>query len=533
MNLFDFFQNDILSSLTFFPLLGALILLLFPKNALTQIRAVALTASLAPLIFVIRILTSFDAGSSGLQFSAEGSWIPALNVNYVVGVDGLSISMVLLVSIIIPLTVLGSLRRVGAPEENRAGAKTFFALILLEQTGLYGAFTALNFFHWFIFWEASLVPLFFLIKLYGNEDRTTAAYQFFVYTFIGSVAMVIGMQFVYLATGSWDFKELATLAHTPHAGGTDSELVFQLHQFAATLGSPFLASHVVSFIFFLVLIGFAVKVPLWPFHTWLPSSYTQAPTAGSMILTGLMSKMGVYGFLRVVLPIFGPSVAQYSQLLTSLAVITIIFGALAAFSQRDLKTLVAYSSVSHLGYCLLGLFAIASLGGGVNDRALALNGVLVQMFAHGLSAAGLFYFVGLIEDRTGTRDLADLGGLRKSIPVFCGVMGIVLFASLGLPGLAGFVGEFMIFRGSFPLSMTLCCIAVLGLLLTALYLLRMMDKVFFGPRDDKWSQLKDLSKGELFVGGLLAASLFVVGMMPAPLIALSNSSVTQLAKLFS
>ncbi len=533
MNLLALFQSDILSSLTFFPLVGALILLALPKHALAQIRMVAFAASLAPMIFVLRILHLFDPGTGNLQFPARGTWIPALNVDYVVGLDGLSVAMVLLVSIIIPLTILGAARIVGEPQENKVGAKPFFALILLEQTGLYGAFTALNFFHWFIFWEASLVPLFFLIKLYGNEDRTTAAYQFFIYTFVGSVAMLIGMQFIYLATGSWDFKELAALAQTPHAGGNETELVFKIKAFAATLGIPFLTKHIVTLLFFLVLMGFAIKVPLWPFHTWLPISYTQAPTAGSIILTALMSKMGVYGFLRIVLPIFSPSVMEYSQLLMSLALLTILFGALAAFSQRDLKTLVAYSSVSHLGYCLLGLFAVGATGGSLNDRALALNGVILQMFAHGLSAAGLFYFVGLIEQRTGTRDLADLGGLRKTIPVFCGIMGIILFASLGLPGLAGFPAEFMIFRGSFPLSMILISVAVLGLLLTALYLLRMMDKVFFGPQDDKWNQIADLSGRERFVGGMLAISLFVVGMVPAPLVALSNSTATQLAKLFS
>jgi len=532
MNILSFFQNDILTPLTFFPLFGALLLMLVPSRAVAQIRMVAFTASAVPLILVWQILKSFDPHNADLQFRSHGEWIRALNIHYVVGLDGLSIAMVLLVSILTPLTILGALRFLGEPEESRAGAKPFFALLLLEQTGLYGAFTAVSFFHWFIFWEASLVPLFFLIKLYGNEDRTTAAYQFFVYTFIGSVAMVIGMQFVYLATGTWDFKELAALAHAPHASG-GTELSFKIEQYAATFGIPFLTQHAMTLLFFMVLIGFAIKVPLWPFHTWLPVSYTQAPTAGSMILTGLMSKMGVYGFLRVVLPIFSTSVSEYSPLLTSLAVLTIVFGALGALAQRDLKTLVAYSSVSHLGYCLLGVFVVGAIGGSVNDRALALNGVIVQMFAHGLSGAGLFYFVGLIEQRTGTRDLSDLGGLRKTIPVFAGVMGIVLFASLGLPGLAGFVGEFMIFRGAFPLSMTMIAVAVLGLLLTALYLLRMMDKVFFGPQDDRWNQVADLSGIERLVGGFLAVSLFVVGMVPAPLVTLSNSAVTQLAKLFS
>jgi NADH-quinone oxidoreductase subunit M len=525
---------DIISVLTFFPIAGALILLLFPKISFQSAQRFALLISLTPLPFVIQILRHFDSGTAAVQFVNKLPWIPSLGVDYFVGLDGLSITMVLLVSIITPAAILGVQKWVDESSTTRYGPKAFFALILIEQTGLYGAFTALNFFHWFIFWEATLVPMFFLIKLYGGRDRTHAAYQFFLYTFAGSVAMLIGMQFVYLATGSWDFIELAARARTVVGETGMTALASDIQNKAAELGIPFITQHSTKFIFLLVLFGFAIKVPMWPFHTWLPVTYTQSPTAGSMILTGLMSKMGVYGFLRIVLPLFGASVPRsWFIILMVLAILTILLGAIAALAQRDIKTVVAYSSISHLGYCLLGIFAVGSLTPGVDERALALNGVLVQMFAHGLSAAGLFYFAGLIEERTQTRDITELGGLRKTLPVMCGLMGIVTFASLGLPGLAGFVGEYMIFQGAFPLSMTLVGIAVLGILLTALYLLYMLGKVFFGPQNDRWNSLPDLTGGERFLAVLFAISLFWVGLWPTKLIELSNRAVVHLAQIFS
>lgn len=527
--IFQFIQGDIIFQMTFLPCLGALLLVFLAPTDVKNIRFVALVSSLVPWIPLGVMLKNFKFSQSAPQFDKKLPWIESLSVDYFVGVDGLSIAMVVLVSLIVPLTILGAFRWVGAPGPDKAGCKLFYALILIEQTGLYGAFTTLNFFHWFIFWEASLVPMFFLIKQFGNEDRTHAAYQFFIYTFVGSVAMLVGMQFVYLATNSWDFIELTRMAR----GGVHGELYGKIMAMGAATGVGFLAQHAFSLVFLLVLLGFAVKVPLWPFHTWLPISYTQAPTAGSMILTGLMSKMGVYGFLRIVFPLFGPAIAHYSGILLFLAVATVVLGALAAVAQRDLKTLVAYSSVSHLGYCLLGVFAAASVTDAVDDKALVLNGVILQMFAHGLSAAGLFYFIGLIEERAGTREMGELGGLRKAAPVMSGLMGITLFTSLGLPGLAGFVGEFMIFRGSFPLQMTATCFATLGILLAAVYLLRMMKGVFFGPQAEKWNAFPDLTMRERFVGGFLVVLMFVVGVAPGVLIDLSNSTVVQMAKLLA
>lgn len=526
---------DIVTVMTFTPCLGVLVLFCLPRASVERVRGAALAFSLMPLVFFARILQGFQPTETAVQFAHKVPWIGTpdsfFHVEYFVGVDGLSIAMVLLVSILTPLTILGTLKWVGLPDTNRAGHKVFFSLILLEQTGLYGAFTALNFFHWFIFWEASLVPMFFLIKLYGNEDRTNAAYQFFVYTFVGSVAMMIGMQFIYWATQTWDFIELAKMARTLDGGET--VFVARIKSFAMTLGVPFLMNHAVTLLFVLVFMGFAVKVPVWPFHTWLPVSYTQAPTAGSMLLTGLMSKMGVYGFLRIVLPLFGPTMAQHAKPLMFLAVATILFGALAAFVQRDLKRIIAYSSVNHLGYCMLGIFAVAVVGGTADDKALAINGVIFQMFAHGLSAVGLFYFAGLIERRTHTREIANLGGLRKTVPVMCGLMGITMFASLGLPGLCGFVGEFMIFRGAYPICTTWTSIAIVGILLTAFYLLRMTTVIFFGPQDDKWNGMADLSTGERIASGLLVVMMIGIGLIPGPLVQLSNAAALHLARFVS
>lgn len=527
----SFRYSDILSVMTFFPCFCALILLLIPNIRAETIRRVALVGSLSPLPFLYRIFIEYNPSVEGIQLSPPPiPWIPSVNIYYHVGMDGLSIAMILLVSIIVPLIILGSFKWVGPPETYKAGYKTYFALILLEQTGLYGVFTALNFFHWFIFWELSLIPMFFLIKFFGGKDRTHASYQFFIYTFIGSVTMLIGMQFIYLATGSWDFVTLADMAQQHSLNGGESLLITKIKAFANTLGHPFLTKHAVHFIFFLIFLGFAVKVPLWPLHTWLPITYTQAPTAGSILLTALMSKMGIYGFLRILLPLFAPSLAEGASILMWLAVATILFGALAAFAQKDLKTLVAYSSISHLGYCLFGLFAAASVPGSLNAKSLILNGVIIQMFAHGLSAAGLFYFIELIEQRTQTREMMQLGGLRKTVPVLCGFMGIIIFASLGLPCLAGFVGEFMIFQGAFFLAPGFTSLAAFGILLTALYLLKMLCQICFGPRDEKWSNLADLNFQERFISTVFVILLFGVGLAPQPLINLSNAAVIQLAK---
>jgi len=389
---------------------------------------------------------------------------------------------------------------------------------------LCGTFAALNLLPWFIFWELSLIPAFFLLKLWGGPLRTPAATQFFVYTMVGSVTLLLAFLSIRLATGKFDFTELAKM-------GRNGTLAAALSK---NLGWYNLNTReLVVIIFGGAFLGFAVKVPLMPFHTWLPGAYAEAPAGTTMLLTGVMSKMGVYGFLRILLPIFPHQIHWILTPLLWLSVITIVFSAGAAFAQRDLKRILAYSSINHLGYCLLGLFAVCrSLDNGVvagTERSAALNGVFLQMFNHGLTAATLFWFVGFLEQRAGGfRGLNDFGGLRKIAPVFCGLMGIALFSSLGLPGLNGFIGEFLIFKGVFPLASWAAALSVLGLLITAIFILTILQRVFNGPPNEKWSKLPDLTLGERALVAVPIALMFLLGLWPQFVLGVVNSTVVQM-----
>jgi NADH-quinone oxidoreductase subunit M len=410
-----------------------------------------------------------------------------------------------------------SLMSIDAAHRVRHEPGLFFALVLLLEAGLFGTFTALNFFHWFIFWELSLIPAFFLIKLWGGPRRGPAATQFFVYTMVGSVALLLSFLAIYQATRSMDFIDLAAMA----ANGTLEQKVL------ASLGP------VMMWLAVGVLAGFAVKVPLAPFHTWLPAAYSEAPSPVTMLLTGGMSKMGLYGLLRIALPLFGAQIAAIRTPLLVLAVITVVMGAWAAAAQKDLKRVFAYSSVNHLGYCLLGIFAIAvHTSGNVSDsvsQAAALNGVILQMFNHALTAAALFWFISMILFRSaGVRGIDSFGGLRKPAPVFAGLMGIALFSSLGLPGLNGFVGEFLIFRGVFALSWVAAGISVLGLLVTAAVILTVILKVFTGPVPERWVEFPDLHGGERLGMAPVIGLMFLLGLVPQIVIERVNPTVQYL-----
>jgi len=402
----------------------------------------------------------------------------------------------------------------------------YFSLILLLQACLFGTFTALNFFHWFIFWELSLIPAFFLIRLWGGPRRARAATQFLVYTMVGSVAMLLSFLAIFLATHKFDLIELASLAQS---GQLMPAVVARLawHRFTP--------EHVALILFAGAFLGFAVKVPLVPFHTWLPAAYSEAPTGTTIILTGAMSKMGLYGFLRILLPIFFPQMRQVLTPLLWLAVATIVLSAYAAFAQKDLKRIFAYSSINHLGYCLLAIFAVVKLTGGDADltaeKYAAMNGVFLQMFNHGLTAATIFWFIALIERRSsGLRGLNDFGGLRKVAPVFTGLMGIALFSSLGLPGLNGFIGEFLIFKGSFPLVSWATSISVLGLLVTALFVLGILQRVFSGPLNPKWALFHDLTTGERIALAPAIGLMFALGLYPQLVLGVVNSTVIQMVQ---
>jgi len=392
----------------------------------------------------------------------------------------------------------------------------FYGLILILESGLFGSFTALNFFHWFLFWELSLIPAFFLIKLWGGPKRGPAATQFFVYTMAGSVALLLSFLAVFVSTGTMDLSELAQLAST----GALEQMV------TAHLGP------VTLWLAIGVLAGFSVKVPMMPFHTWLPAAYAEAPSPVTMLLTGAMSKMGVYGLLRIALPLFGHQIAQIRTPLLVLAVLTVVMGAWAAAAQKDLKRVFAYSSVNHLGYCLVAIFALAVPAADQAAHAsqeAALNGVILQMFNHGLTAAALFWFVSMIQFRTGgLRGIDDFGGLRKPAPVLAGLMGIALFSSLGLPGLNGFVGEFLIFRGVFPLAWVAATVSVLGLLVTAAVILTVIQKVFAGPVPEQWAQFPDLHHGERLAMAPVIGLMLLIGILPQLIVDSVNPTVINL-----
>ncbi len=496
--------GHLLTALTVLPLAGAVIALWSGKHA----RGVALITALIALAGSLYVWTLLPAdGSIGLV--ERVAWAPSIGIEYHLGVDALG-ALMLVLSAIVTLMSIDASHRV----HHQPGL--FYALILVLETGLFGSFTALNFFHWFLYWELSLIPAFFLIKLWGGPRRGPAATQFFIYTMAGSAALLICFLALFMATGTMDFTQLASMA----SSGALAEVV---------------TSHLGPVMMWLavgVLAGFAVKVPMIPFHTWLPAAYAEAPSPVTMLLTGAMSKMGVYGLLRIALPIFGPQIHAMRTPLLILAVITVVMGAWAAAAQKDLKRIFAYSSVNHLGYCLLAIFALAVPAAGIaaqTNRAAALNGVILQMFNHGLTAAALFWFVAIIQLRTGgIRGLEDFGGLRRPAPVLAGLMGIAMFSSLGLPGLNSFVSEFLIFRGVFPLNWEAASISVLGLLVTATVLLTVIQKVFSGPVPEHWKEFPDLHHSERLALAPVIGLMILLGIVPQLILNSVNPTVVNL-----
>ena len=497
----------ILTLLTVLPLAGAAVALCSGKHA----RGVALITTLASLALALVVWAEWTRFPviGGYGFIEQHTWAPSLAIEYHLGVDGLSALMLVLSAIVTLMSVDAAHRVHHQPE-------LYFGLVLVLESGLFGSFTALNFFHWFLFWELSLIPAFFLIKLWGGARRGPAATQFFVYTMAGSVALLVAFLAIFVATGIMDFGQLAFLAST---GALE----------------PMVTAHLGPVMLWLaigVLAGFAVKVPMFPFHTWLPAAYAEAPSPVTMLLTGAMSKMGVYGLLRIAIPIFGHQISQIRTPLLVLAVATVVMGAWAAAAQKDLKRIFAYSSVNHLGYCLLAIFALAVPAAGTaaqTSQAMALNGVILQMFNHGITAAALFWFVAMMQQRTGGhRGIDQFGGLRKPAPVLTGLMGIALFSSLGLPGLNGFVGEFLIFRGVFSLAWVAATVSVLGLLVTATVILTVIQKVFWGPVANHCEGFPDLHHNERMALIPVIGLMFLVGLVPSLIVDSVNPTVLNL-----
>ena len=486
-----------ITALIFIPLLGALAVCVWPH---TNARPIALIFNVISALYAFMLWRNFDSAAVGLQIVERHAWIPAIGAEYLVGVDGLSLLLVLLTSLIFPFAFLA--QRMG---------RGFCALMLLMQSALYGTFTAQNFVLWFLFYEMSLIPAFLLIKIWGGENRDRAATKFFVYTFLGSVAILLSFLGIYFTKSTFDFAALADLGKHGLLSGNLAWLAFAG-----------------------IFLGLAVKVPLFPFHTWLPDAYETAPTGVSMVLTGVLSKMGVYGFVRLLLPLFPHEIKILAPWLLGLAVCSIVLASLAAWAQSDLKRMVAYLSINHLGYCMLGLFAVtATTMRPAPEMQAALSGVFMQIFNHGITAAALFYYVGLLEQRRGLRGINDFGGLMQRTPLLCGWMSVAMFSSLGLPGLNGFIGEFLIFKGSFAIAASYTAVAVLGLLVTAIVFMRAMQALFSGPLTESCSTFPDLERSERWVVVPITMLMFAIGIAPQFVFNIFNTTVVQMARLFA
>ncbi|MBE3583075.1 MAG: NADH-quinone oxidoreductase subunit M [Limnochordaceae bacterium] len=482
-----------LTTLVFLPLVGSLILLLLPKDRHVWLRGIATAVSAVEVLISLLLLARFVPGQAGMQFVERASWIPSIGVQYYLGVDGVSLALVLVTSLV---TLLATITSYSIQQQ----VKEFYALLLLLETGMLGVFVALDYVLFYVFWELVLVPMYFIIGIWGGPRRQYAALKFFLYTLAGSVIMLVGILALYFGTGLGTFDMLA------------------LQQ-----AGPRLAGSLQWWIFLAFFLGFAVKVPIFPFHTWLPDAHVEAPTGGSMILAGVLLKMGAYGFYRIALPTLPQAAHQWMLPLATLGVISILYGALAAMAQKDLKKMVAYSSISHMGFVTLGLAALTPA---------SISGAVFVMISHGLISPLMFFLVGTVfYERLHTRMLDELGGLFDLMPLAGVIFAFGIFANLGLPGLSGFIGEFFTLLGSFSTFQTLVIVSSLGLVLTAAYHLWMMQRVLMGRAEDLGGghgPLADISRRELVVAVPLMILVLVLGVYPGPLLHLMNPAVLHL-----
>ena len=502
-----FVDSHLLSLILFLPAAAAIILLFLPSDSLKLLRWFALLASLIPLGLSVYLWLRFSSDVGGFQFQEQYSWYAAIGSTLHLGVDGLSLTMVLLTTLLTPLAILASFSVVDR-------VKPYMMLFLFLETGMLGVFLALDLLLFFVFWEIGLVPMYFLINQWGSANKDYASLKFIIYTMGGSLGLLLGIQLLGTLFGTFDLA--AITAQWKAVEGT-------------LLGFP--VSTVKAVVFWGFVIAFSVKVPIWPFHTWLPDAHTEAPTAGSMILAGVLLKLGAYGFLRLVLPLYPDEAKHFAFALALLATAAIVFGAFGSYGQTDFKRLVAYSSVNHMGFVVLGI-AAAALASGTADARIALNGAILQMFNHGLSAAGMFFLVGVIYERTHTRNLQDYGGLYAIVPIYGGILIFTSMASLGLPGLNGFISEFLVVRGTFPLLTPYTAISMLGLLFTGAYILKGIKQVLHGPLNEKWAhgehRLTEISARETIVIAPLMALMLVIGVWPAWILDVINKAVIRL-----
>jgi len=504
----DFLSSHLLSVILFFPVFAAILILFLPRGEDKLVRWTALIASLVPFALTLVLWSNFDASASSVfQFEESYVWYAAINSNFHLGVDGISLSMVLLTTLLTPLAILASF-------SIKEKVKAYMILFLFLEMGMLGVFMSMDLLIFFVFWEIGLVPMYFLINQWGSKNRNYASLKFLIYTVGGSLGLLLAIQLLGVLFGTYELAEIVQRWNALDG---------------VVMGIQVATVKTITFWAFVV--AFAIKVPVWPFHTWLPDAHTEAPTAGSMILAGVLLKLGAYGFIRLVLPLYPAESAHFAGWLAFLAVMAIVFGAFGAYGQTDFKRLVAYSSVNHMGFVLLGIAAAAKAVGTANAH-IAMNGAILQMFNHGLSAAGMFFLVGVIYERTHTRDLRAFGGLSPLVPVYGGILIFTSMASLGLPGLNGFVSEFLVVRGAWGELAGYTAAAMLGLLFTGAYILKGVKNVLHGPMNEEWAQgehkLTDINTREIVVMVPLMALMLSLGIWPGWLLTVINNAVTAL-----
>ena len=501
-------KNYILSLLIWLPVLGMVAIAFIPREKENSIKIAAAITTGFQFIITLILWNGFDLQNGGMQKNEMYNWIPSFNISYHLGVDGLSLPMVILTGLLFFIGVFVSWN-------IKKAVKGYFALFLMLNTGVMGVFLSLDFFLFYIFWEVMLLPMYFLIGMWGGPQREYAAIKFFLYTLFGSVLMLVGILGLYFYCGkTFNIVELSSTA--PQA--LDGVLWWGVSA--------------IKVIWVLLFIGFAIKVPVFPFHTWLPLAHVEAPTAISVLLAGILLKLGVYGIIRVNYGLMPDGVYWFSTALAFLGLVNVIWGGLCALAQKDLKKLVAYSSVNHMGYSLIGMAAVVAAGEahGVNMKAAqaGLGGAVFQMFNHGTISAMLFILVGVIYERAHHRDIEGFGGLASQMPVYTGITAVAFFAGLGLPGLSGFISEAMCFIGAFPVYKGIVIASTIGILLNAAYFLWAFQRIFFGKLNEKYTALPEINRLELFtVVPLLVITLFF-GIYPAPYLDMISATMNNI-----